>query len=118
VGQFSTRQLEGGPECGRPEETNKKTIEKSGYMREQTTQKYQNLDIFGSVKIQPDVVQSPGSQKITVGDAGAVDRVESVDALVLTAYTTLHVIGVLIASTILAGIGTKRNYQQRRRRRT
>ena len=40
VGQFSTRQLEGGPECGRPEETNKKTIEKSGYMREQTTQKY------------------------------------------------------------------------------
>ena len=78
----------------------------------------QILDIFGSAKIQPDVVQPPGSQKITVGDAGAVDRVESVDALVLTAYTTLHVIGVLIASTILAGIGTKRNYQQRRRRRT
>ena len=78
----------------------------------------QILDIFGSAKIQPDVVQPPGSQKITVGDAGAVDRVESVDALVLTAYTTLHVIGVLIASKILAGIGTKRNYQQRRRRRT
>ena len=32
----------------------------------------------------------------------------------LTAYMTLYVIGVLIASTILAGIGTKRNYQQRR----
>ena len=36
----------------------------------------QILDIFGSAKIQPDVVQPPGSQKITVGDAGAVDRVE------------------------------------------
>jgi hypothetical protein len=34
---------------------------------------------------------------------------------VLTAYTTLHVIGVLIASTILDDIGTKRNYQRRRR---
>jgi hypothetical protein len=44
--------------------------------------------------------------------------VESVDALVLTAYMTLYVIGVLIASTILAGIGTKQNYQQRSRRRT
>ncbi len=36
----------------------------------------QILDIFGSAKIQPDAVQPPGSQKITVGDAGAVDRVE------------------------------------------
>ena len=36
----------------------------------------QILDIFGSAKIQPDVVQPPGSQKITFGDAGAVDRVE------------------------------------------
>ena len=43
VGQFSARQLEGGPECGRPEETNKKTIEKSGYMREHSTQKYPNF---------------------------------------------------------------------------
>ena len=32
----------------------------------------------------------------------------------LTAYTTLCVIGVLVASTILAGIGKKRKYQQRR----
>ena len=36
----------------------------------------QILDIFGSAKIQPDVVQPPGSRKITVGDAGAVDLVE------------------------------------------
>lgn len=43
-----------------------------------------------------------------------MDRVESVEALVLTAYTTLYVIGVLVASTILAGIGKKRKYQQRR----
>ena len=36
------------------------------------------------------------------------------EALVLTAYTILYVIGVLVASTILAGIGKKRKYQQRR----
>ena len=69
------------------------------------------------LKIQPDVVQSPGSQNHR-SEIRAVDRVESVDALVLTAYMTLYVIGVLIASTILAGIGTKQNYQQRSRRRT
>ncbi len=40
---------------------------------------------------------------------------ESVEAVVLTAYTTLYVIGVLIASTILAGIGTKQNFQRQRR---
>ena len=55
VGQFSARQLEGGPECGRPEETNKKTIKNSGYMREHSTQNYPNISkiwiYFGSVKI-------------------------------------------------------------------
>jgi hypothetical protein len=61
---------------------------------------------------------SPQVRRITGRKCGAVDRVESVDALVLTAYMTLYVIGVLIASTILAGIGTKQNYQQRSRRRT
>ena len=43
VGQFSARQLEGGPECGRPEETNKKTIKNPGYMREHSTQNYPNI---------------------------------------------------------------------------
>ena len=42
------------------------------------------------------------------------------EALVLTAYTTLCVIGVLVTSTILAGIGKKgigkkRNQQRRPR---
>ena len=119
VGQSSTRQLKAGLECGWPEEAhqdNNREIRLYKVTLDPKLPKYiQILDIFGFSKIQPDVVQSPGSQiSNTVGDAGAVDRVESVEALVLTAYTTLYVIGVLVASTILAGIGKKRKYQQRR----
>ena len=80
VGQSSTRQLKAGLECGWPEETHQDNIREIGLYKvtlDPKLPKYiQILDIFGSAKIQPDVVQPPGSQKITVGDAGAVDRVE------------------------------------------
>jgi hypothetical protein len=43
VGQFSTRQLQGGPECGRPEENQQENNQNFGYMREHSTQKYTSI---------------------------------------------------------------------------
>jgi hypothetical protein len=100
VGQPSTRQLKAGLECGWPGETQTTTIKKSGYMREHSTKITQMIwisdIIFGSGKIQPDVVQSPGSQakRNTVSPIMPV-QVEPVEALLLTVHMAVYLMVVI-----------------------